>query len=250
MQMVYIPPISRLNDVRHRDYQLMLPQLTSDDRYKKFFLGIIDSYTDVILDNGANEGHSISMEELAAMADLYLPSELVLPDIMGDFQGTLDKAKEYVHHFLMQTPAQTKLGFVLHGYNADDTINNYYNLRKIREVYSLIDVLYIPRRLVTRKDPRARITVAKVIASEELKKSIHFLGASPLWLSEIKETPRYVRSMDTSAPYVYALRHKSVEDDVQVYRDEETYFYETLGLGTRRVAAQNIEIMDKWCDFK
>jgi len=233
----------------------MLPQWVGNLTYDKFFKYRAGMGDHIILDNGANEGYKISLDRLCTLANRYGVSELVLPDTMGDFEETLGQAKLFLGHYASSCPKWTKFGFVLHGANYEDAARNFAKLRGIKELYDMISVIYIPRMLVTKKEPGARISLAYYIhghnnrfVSRNQEKQIHLLGASPICMTEVRDARKSVsaiRSMDTSAPYVYALKGKHVDDGV-VHREHDTYFYALIDPGTRKLALQSCELMDSW----
>lgn len=251
MQMVYIPPMQMLSVCTNYRMQLMLPHWLGNETYSRFFKFARDRGDHIILDNGANEGYIAPQEQLVDIAREYQVAEMVLPDIMGNFRETLGEAKLFLDHFTEGVPKTTKYGFVLHGYNSRDAIDNFNTLTKVKRVYDKLDVIYIPRMLVTMRELDARLTTAEYIAKTAPDKKIHLLGASPMFLREVHLVRDVglgdkVRSMDTSAPFVYALRDKLVDGDAVISRDHVTYFHGSIHPGQRRLAAQSMTLLDKW----
>jgi hypothetical protein len=247
MRMIYIPPFAMLDESPGRvlpPMQLMLPHLVKFELYSNHFKKMAGLNKYIILDNGANEGATTSMMDLSKVADDYGVHELVLPDVMGSFEETLSLTKFFLNQYERRIPTWTKLGFVLHGVNANEVLENFERLRRIKVIYNKLGVLYIPRMLVTEGNLTARIDIAKYILTEDSTKPIHFLGASPLWLDEIAQVPRHVRSMDTSAPYVYAKRGVSVATGRSVARDHATYFRGTMNHNQKRLALENCKYLD------
>jgi hypothetical protein len=257
MQMAYIPPIAHLKDVITRDFQLMLPQFVEDPEYKKHFLKARRLGKHIILDNGANEKKPCPPEELSTIAANFFVSEVVMPDVMGDFQATYDSAKVFLGEYKKSFRKEVAFGFVLHGRNYHDVCMNYNELRKNLFIFNQIGVIYLPRLLVSEQSPFTRIEAADYIFGQPKidkrpHKPIHFLGASPYWPREayqafaLADGPRKrIRSMDTSAPYVYALRNMFIDEGF-TRRDEATYFDTTLDPGQHEMAVSNMNAMDRW----
>ncbi len=254
-KMIYIPPFAMLNQMTGYR-QLMLPHLIWNEEYCKHFRKTRNLGQYIILDNGAAEGQEVAWSRLIDVANEYRVDELVLPDTLGNPIDTLSKGKDFIKDLGGQIPARTKLGFVLHGNNARDAIETYERLKRDSAAFfKRLEVLYIPRILVTPENPKARIEVADyILRSETLPRRIHFLGASPhridegKWLRE--GLVRAVRSMDTSAPFVYALRHSYVNDGKKYLRDQDTYFSSLVTNNIRAIAMRNCEVMDEWIGAK
>ncbi len=257
MQLAFIPPLSLLDTVVTRPMQLMLPQHVDIPTVKKHFLKARRLGGHIILDNGANEGKTWSAEDLSVIAADFFVNEVVMPDVMGDFQTTFDQAKEFLGSDKKGFRTGVAFGFVLHGRSYIDCVENYHTLLSAPKLLEQIGVIYLPRMLVTEDALRTRVELADYIMSiktpnRKLKKPIHFLGASPYWMREVKEAAKLangslkrVRSMDTSAPYVYAMRNKYIDEGV-IRRDEETYFDSVLDSEQREIAQGNCNVMDLW----
>lgn len=254
--MVYIPPLQLLEFTAAQKYHLMLPQLTTIRPYNSFMRRAAVAGKKLILDNGANEGYQPRNDVLVATAWNFGVDELVLPDTMGNFDETYQKAMSFVNNYKRRLPIKTRVGFVLHGQNAQDAIHNFEALSRIKSTYDAIDVWYIPRLLVTPHDRLARVKVADaILKAHRLPKPIHFLGASPSFIDEGKDIqasiPNKIRSMDTSAPFVYALKGVAMDLTEEVIaRDHETYFTGAMDAGTQRLSAYNMGVMNEWIGAK
>lgn len=251
-RMIYIPPFALLSDTlhEHKNYRhLMLPHLLYHERYMHFFMKVKHLGQYIILDNGAAEGAEVAWSRLASTAHDYRVDELVLPDQMGNPEATLEMAKDFLSDTKNTLPKKTRLGYVLHGNNARDAKASYDRLTKAVSFFNRIEVIYLPRILVTAKEPRARIEVAQYIMNDT-SKPMHFLGASPHRLDEGKwirdELRGAIRSMDTSAPFVYAMKYAYVNDGSKRGRDIDTYFDTPIDPHMRDIAKRNCEIMDGW----
>jgi hypothetical protein len=57
-----------------------------------------------------------------------------------------------------------------------------------------------------------------------------------------------IRSMDTSAPYVYALKEEYVDGGQVIKRDIDAYFTSAWTPAMKIIAARNVALMDGWID--
>lgn len=255
MKMIYIPPLQMLSSTGDSHRQLMLPHMTWNEDYGRYFGKAKPGNKYTILDNGAAESVKVSFDKLASTANAYDVDELVLPDALGDRVHTNRLAVDFLVGFGSKINIRTQLGYVLHGYDVRDTIEAYEELKLNRALFNRLGVLYLPRMLVTDREPLARLDVARYILKDErLPKAIHFLGAAPHFLREVKHVAAAadlrIRSMDTSAPFVYAIRGRSVEEQVHIKRDIETYFGTPMTNDQKCLAWQNMATMDGWVSAK
>lgn len=250
MKMIYIPPLQMITETGKSRMQLMLPHMTTHETYARHFQKARDLGKYTILDNGAAEGVNITPARLSSTAWNYKVDELVLPDVMGNPELTFHRALDFHASERHRIPVKTKLGYVLHGNSATATYEAYLALRET-VLYKWVRVLYLPRRLITGDDPFARLNAARLILEVEgtADRRIHFLGASPIFLREprhaaVQKLP--IRSMDTSAPFVYAIRGRSVDGRVHIRRDVDTYFGTPMSNATKELALANMATMDGW----
>lgn len=248
MQMVYIPPYEMLSHAGNYPVQLMLPQHLINSDYYSWYARHKDAHY-IILDNGANENYKADNEELLSATHEFNVNEIVMPDVMGNFHMTLVKAEEFIRDYKKDVPQNVKLGFVLHGTSSNNVRDNFNALRKTY-VYPYVSVVYLPRILASEKFPRTRIQAASWIRSYQ-EKEIHFLGASPFLLDELSilrdiAGSKAIRSMDTSAPYVYAMNGEYVASGKVLKRDDYSYWKSPMDLQTRKRALINCATMDEW----
>lgn len=225
MQLILIPPKSLLYTVAARGWYLALPQLAYDIEYRRFHKGRHPSQW-LILDNGAAEGHMPTMDELLRCAEDLEADEVVVPDVLGNMEGTLGGARVFGKYSKSEFSHGTKFMAVLQGRTLQE-------LKTCLDEYMLmgwVDTIGIPRHTLEtvecdhpshsgkQKDAirkngctymRAHIIEYFLEQYEGLAK-IHMLGASPRFEQEclyIERTfPGAVRSMDTSMPYNWAHR--------------------------------------------
>lgn len=95
MRAALIPPIPELPRFQHYGIHLILSHLLKDKRYTRFYRDRRDKGDYLILDNGAHEnGAGESPEVLIAKADALGVQELVLPDVLFDRRGTIERTKQ------------------------------------------------------------------------------------------------------------------------------------------------------------
>jgi hypothetical protein len=250
-KMIYIPPFQMIEQIHRNTHALMLPHLILEPSYRRAFrqnkaLGI---YT--ILDNGAAEGEKIAASRLASMSHSYKINELVLPDEMGNPERTYGLALDFLAENRSKLSPHVKLGYVLHGRTAGEIATAYHRAAGNEVLWREISVVYLPRLAISPERPATRIIVAEGLLNDpKFDKEIHFLGMSPHYMAEPKMVAEYlygkVRSIDTSAPFVYAMRNRSIDDPVELWRDQSTYFSTYMSDAQKQLAMENCEMMNDW----
>lgn len=241
------------------DYHLFLPQLLYGDNnaaYENKFNELCQSPDDyVILDNGLAEGYNASDEQMLALAATYRPDEIVIPDVMGDFTKNTSRALTFLDSFgtffAGDEDYVPKLMFVAQGKSTFEFQASIAWALGVSE----ITAIGIPRHtLETTNDLNARISLANFAQlMPGFDREIHFLGASPLWSSEMKDLAdstktmqKHVRGMDTSMPFVYAHALAYVDEDYSVHRPPG-YFNMTAGRFSSEYVDHNVDLMLEWC---
>lgn len=225
------------------DYQLMLPHLAAQSTdYSLFYNNLCrDPEQYVILDNGAAEGEMVNTPTLLEVVRDYKPDELVLPDVIGDSVGTVAAIHKFMEATQKDRP-NCKLGFVAAGKDKDEALKTVLSV--LESFSDELDVIYIPRSLVTKDAKHARLELASDIV-QITDKPIHFLGTNPLWIEEVKYAgvSEMVRGVDTSAPFNYAAHGAWIfEENMHVKRPDGYFNYEShmfdkgiLGLNITRI---------------
>lgn len=250
-KMIFIPPFAMLDSTLDSYRHLMLPQLLRNEEYSNHFKRVKRLGQYIILDNGAAEGVYTPPTRLVDTCYDYKVDELVLPDVMGDAEMTKLAVLDFLADYRNRLPISTRLGYVLHGRTVEEVLDTYHSVVANRDLERRISVWYLPRLLVTSHNPATRIQVARyILGTEKMAKPIHFLGAAPGFINEailIRDELRgRVRSMDTSAPYVYAIAGKDISELGYASRDQERYFISLVSNATRALATRNCEVMNGW----
>lgn len=169
----------------------------------------------IILDNGAAELSSgqtpFTNKQLWNIAFKRHATELVLPDSLRNMGKTQSAVIWFFSQLdLLLQPHRRlveELSFmaVIQG----KSMAEFQRLIAFYAEKPRIKVLGIPRLLVTSEHKAMRLDLANWINDEYASRfTLHLLGTSPTWVSEIRAIARYapfVRSVDTSLPFNYAL---------------------------------------------
>ena len=203
MRVAHIAPPSLCEDVSALgNYHLVLPHLLlTSEIYARTYWGAASKGDYVILDNGEAEGLAVNyaFNQLCMVAASGDFKEIVLPDTMGDCQTTLAAVNQALAKVpMMARDRKLNLMAVLQGQTLDE-------LKLCADVYSgykQVTAIGIPRHVVGSVDQHARFTMVEYVSSRYPRLGIHLLGASPIWVDEIKDLerlfPKLIRGMDTS----------------------------------------------------
>lgn len=246
MKAAFIPPRGLEKHMCHSSMVMALAHLTDGlSFYDATVRELAEIGTHVILDNGANEGVSIRDERLAHLAKEIGARELVLPDVLGDSEKTLDAVARYLRY---QGTNEMQYMGVVQGTSAPE-------LYKVIDMYAtmpLIKTVGLPRLLLgTQLGNPVRIDLANWIRNHYEKRfEIHFLGASSLWLKEPYYAAKYashVRSIDTSLPYNYGLKGVRIDTTADKIDRSDDYFTTTHKAHALTTVKFNEEVYKEWC---
>lgn len=252
MKLALIPPLCYPYQFGHDNYQLLLPQLWDRVEHRQ-------AYTEAtalnhrrggftILDNGAAEDQMHDWDDLLKLARRFYVNEVVLPDVLGDAQGT----KAAVAKVLEDTWHPTNY-FGLMGVVQGQTMQECYNL--IDYYCGLqgrtLTSIGVPRCLINTLDVQAaRVHLCEYIRSRSLHIDIHLLGTNPDYIFELKYFGRdfralHVRGVDTSAPFVYAWDHQWIGSG-GLARRPDNYFDKAPEAFSKKLVQQNFDTMAGW----
>lgn len=234
MKIAFIPPFSLLRYTEQTNYQLCLPHLFAYGSYKvKYHKYCQDEDQFVILDNGAAEGALASIDELMKNAIKLRPDEVVIPDVLGDKQATINSAVDFYHQAVPPIEMRSLpfgFMFVVQG----QTFQEVIDCAQWACEQEWVDTIGIPRHLLTTLDDDfARVRVANTIQGLNYCKQIHFLGANGQFPQEVSvlANPQItsqdrVRGMDTSMPFNYAYHNLLLIDtNAPAANRPEHYFH-------------------------
>ncbi len=155
-------------------YHLLIVSEVAKDifRYGTFFANVRSAHPDaqlhIILDNGVVEaGYAAGAGQMASIAGAIGAQTLVLPDVLGDMQGTIQSAKEGRKLFLPESR------FKFMGVVQGTTMNEFMECAHELSGYS--DFLAVPRLAVGHIG--SRVELVQRIA-DLYEKPIHLLGFS------------------------------------------------------------------------
>jgi uncharacterized protein YkuJ len=259
MHLALIPPFSMLETATSQKYQLLLPHNFRNHGYAMWARDILDDDEQfTILDNGLAEGKQMDDIALIAMAAWYEPSELIVPDVLGERRASVDWARRFI--LLVQEesddhPYTGSFAFVAQGKDWIEAIECVKQYVDDPLLHPYVNTIMIPRHLVTAQQPHARFLVAETLDKwlNTPDVDIHFLGGSKYFPSELKYAARdypYVRGMDTSMPYVFGMSGAFVDTTEsggpEHRNDDEDYWTHEFSHRQERTALYNIEVMRKW----
>ena len=241
MKVALITPFDLLDLAALSDYHLLLPQYFTNTRYREFY-NDVDGYK--ILDNGANEKYSIDFRDLQDIALAWGVDEIVVPDVMGDAQGTIELVRSFEKY---AQPDTFRYAGVAQGRTLAEvirTINLYH-------VCDWVTTLALPRILNTIHKTQ-RFNLIEPVAKEYKFDAIHCLGGSS-WIREVVaiDALQIVRGVDTSLPIVLGLHGISLSDDRYISR-QSNYFERTVERGslTWKVIYDNVTRFFDWAGAK
>jgi hypothetical protein len=258
VELALIPPLEMLGACGNSQYQLLLPQLWFKyEEYRNFYtkLWVHDERQFIIMDNGAAEGHVCSSADLIRAAYSANAEEVVIPDFIGDMEKSRVALEGFID-FLDRSPVYSigSLRFmaVAQGQTLEEVMK-YITKVLMNDVYRLyVDTIGLPRHLLkTLNNTQARIQIATELydyyGASDLP-AIHFLGASPLWCSELEAAAQqvpFIRGMDTSMPFVYGYAQELLSDEKQINRPRN-YFELPYSEKAFQYSIKNVRTMQDW----
>lgn len=142
MKIAYITTKNSLKEIhKYQDILFCLAPYCKDEEYKNYFKS---AFKYIILDNGVAENILISNEELVNLAIEIKANEIIIPDIIGDYEKTKKQREEFLEKFYEKLKKNDiKIQSVIQG----KTIEEYEKcLNEINGDYR-IDVIGIPFRI-------------------------------------------------------------------------------------------------------
>lgn len=248
MKLALIPSLSYLDKMYETDYQLMLPHLTHIDTYASSFVEAKARGDFVILDNGEAEGIDITPAKLFEIANEFHVDEVVLPDVIGDAEGTIAKGKEALRQL---SSGNIHFGGQVMVVAQGKTINECYMCIDAFRGYDGVATIGIPRHLLSIHGG-ARYVLTKYIHDVHRGRfQVHYLGTNALNVREVMGSASGyvgpVRGVDTSAPFNYAYACERI-DSGAVVRRPQGYF--KMGRRLEHLVNHNIEVLKDWVGYE
>lgn len=262
MRVALIPPADLLHTIADRDLHMVIPEgLQASQSYRDFYrmLGHVPGPS-VLMDNGAFEAAGpqglLGKERLAELIHEYNVDQLVLPDVMGDHSRTIDAARGFLHYWEISQlehgikPMQFMVA--VQGADANDLrwcIDDYVQLQ---EEFEMSFIFGLPKWTSQEIEVDIRMKLAGYI-QHNFGGIVHLLGMSRVWPREVEFAqqtyPDTVRSVDTAAPYVYAINGALLESGDAAERPDNYFTYDSR-LIDQRLLAHNLSTLGGWISGK
>jgi hypothetical protein len=247
MKLGLIPPMGYDYMALRSNFHLVLPQYLKYERFIQTYNQAALRGDYIVLDNGAAEGTGImgnDGSELMRAAKILCANEIVVPDVLGNRMATQEAVFDFIRHCTPEAAKAKKMA-VAHG---ADLLDVRACIRRLERQPS-IKVLGLPRYLPTYKQA-GRIDIANWVQEHFLGRfEIHFLGAAPSWPQELKYAAKYVpfvRSMDTSMPFNFALAKEKLTDRTRQVIARPKDYFATYQVVDSNLLENNIRTMLEW----
>lgn len=249
MKLALIPPRGYETLALGGDAHLLLAQV-NNPHYESLYKVACRQLELSILDNGANEGPPVSDQVLMSRAAFYGVKEVVVPDVLRDRGRTLRRAREFwgaIHTYTRWPTNDYDYMAVVQGRTMAEVEACLEGFSR----FNFINTIGIPRHLLeTLNQLTARISIARMIKQRYGSRwNIHFLGTNPIWMGEIlhaADEVSFVRSVDTSAPFNYAMAGQLIRTTSNAVHRPDKYFSQKPDLLSMPLVEHNISILKGW----
>lgn len=247
------------------DYHLLLPALFPDKFYRDFYTAMtVDGSSEPhykILDNGEAEGEQRDFDMLVTMAQRLKVDELILPDVIGNADATLERVARVGH---LVYGINLRYMFVVQGKTVNEMITCAE--RAVNQFgQGLITAFGIPRHILSgTRDETARAQIAGDIHHMYPNRDIHLLGTSIDYPFELLKYGKTfgkigVRGVDTSLAWNATLQEidlsslkgsQSLNYNLKIKRQPiEDFFRASFDHADPRyveLLKKNMETMNSW----
>jgi hypothetical protein len=249
VKLALIPPNSSHTSILKGTINLMLPwQLT--DLPMDFIQQALKTYT--ILDNGAAEGQTISLNLLHRLVtDWPEIDELVLPDKLTDCETTRTMVLEVGKlEPLLELKEQNAVKFMAVAQGG--TLAEIMSCINLYTELDYVDVIGLPRVMNIFFGKTSRLRMCEALdKSVHYTKPIHCLGSFYYYPSEARDLKwiPIVRSMDTSLPWVYGIMERYITGTLRQNIDRPPdYFNYELNKNQRYISERNARTLLRWSE--
>lgn len=207
MKVAIIAPIPNLTITRAGTIHLILAHLIKYPAYAQFYR---NETKYKILDNGAFEGFPLPIEEVVKLAESVGANEIVLPDVMYAGKETIELIQKALS-YLKEKGLIDKYKWmaVTQGKTEKEWLECFKALHEIPEINTIaINKLSTPLAFGG-STSSARLFVTELMDKNGWRdsgKEYHLLGGSNEIINEISKHPKWIRSIDSSAPIEYGRR--------------------------------------------
>lgn len=203
---------------KFNDYDYALVHLfETEPEYLKHYTDSVEKGRHVLLDNSIFElGTSFDSERYAYWINTLKPTEYIIPDVLEDTIGTMDKALDWKENYLDKVPDNIKKIGVVQGKTYHDLVQCYEYMNETIDVdkiaisfdYSYyLDICPHPNKWVSYALGRAQ-TLSKLLHEGYINenKPHHLLGcALPIEFFFYRQGFDWIETIDTSSPIVHGL---------------------------------------------
>lgn len=258
MEIALIPPANLLHMIADRPLHMVIPEgLQATQVYRDFYrmLGQVPG-PQVMLDNGAFEAAGpqglLSTERLVELISEYNINEFVLPDVMSSSRETLQVARNFLHFWELNQGSDHDVQFMVVVQGADKPslyacIEGY---RMIEDEFETEFVYCLPKWISQEIETDIRMQLTGYIG-RNFHRDVHLLGLSRSWPQEIRFAAQtygnIVRSVDTAAPFVYAINGQDLSS-AGVSERPENYFTYDSRLIDDHLLANNLSVLGWWAN--
>jgi hypothetical protein len=233
-----------MKTVERTNYQLVLPEHLGNPEYQEAYINARRQGNYLIMDNGAAEGNLLSHGQLRSMALGLMVNEIVVPDVLGYMDDTLQLAKDF---FRFGVDTRFNYMGVVQGKSFDECCAC---VEAYASDHENINVLGIPRHLMTtcnKDDIRSELALY-IRRTHPSRFQVHLLGTNPEYIRELHDLQGQfhiagVRGVDTSAPFNYAYHARSILDGEVASRPDK---YFDVFINKSQALAYNIELLSTW----
>lgn len=190
LKIAEIVPLKFLELTKDNHYHMCLAHLVlKNEEYAKFYRRMSDEGKYVLVDNGACEGEKMNYDDLVKVYEIIRPTEIILPDVLFDFDETLDRTRYFLENYDL---SKYKKMIVPQGEDSDGWKSCCEEMLKLKGISSI----GIPKWLGDRIDE------CKMLVGSG--KEIHLLGCNgnPSSILQCKKINPNVRGCDSAFAYL------------------------------------------------
>lgn len=226
-----IVPLAHLADTRYNHYHMCLAHLAlENETYRAFYKQMAAIGRFVIMDNGSAEDCQLCELDLIKMYNEVNPSEIVLPDTIGDCNDTLRKTLGFIH-------AHSNMDYRFMGVPQGKDIEEWFSCARIMANEPRINTIGVSKFLTTLSgDPDVRSKavdglVAMFHNSGRWDMEIHLLGCNdkPEDINGISKRYPMVRGCDSAFAFLACRAGVDMQPDMDrpkgaiEFLDKDTY---------------------------
>lgn len=260
MKIALIPPTPNLVNLPRTGIHLLLSHNFDSQEYIEYYQERRKHGDLLILDNGAHEngiGEAASL--LLAKAALVNAQEVVVPDVLFDRRGTVERTKRFLRYIVSR---HGKDDYVRAGSprlmlvpQAPERAEWDMCLHAMLTAWDLIipDYMESPVIGISKDYDNWRGGLLRLISDfveplyDERDFDVHLLGwSNNLWsTAHLADAFPWIRSTDSAKPFVFAKRHIRLEPGGRIPkypRRDPRYFVEPLTPQQWEIAMVNVEV--------